>query len=170
MGVICQKWDYLIIRHKTHPKEKHRPYFPRNESLLKTNPGSWYELWILVYCSSSHYKLSSHSDWWKVEWGKVLSEPSIIQRGALQILSSCLRQGYVKLAKRLPMHGLLSVNLKLHELHFKYIDTHSSDQTQCIMTSEFPPDRRWPDQIFISSLLVHQGVHHHAANPLRAQC
>ena len=81
---------------------------------------SWYELWNLVYCSSSHYKLSSHSDWWKVEWGKVLSEPSIIQRGALQILSSCLRQGDVKLAKRLPMHGLLSVNLKLHELHFKH--------------------------------------------------
>ena len=137
----------------------------------KQIPESWYELWNLVYCSSSHYKLSSHSDWWKVEWGKVLSEPSIIQRGALQILSSCLRQGCVKLAKRLPMHGLLSVNLKLHELHFKHWYTLIISSDSVHHDVRVSPDRRWPDpdQIFISILLVHQGVHHHAANPLRAQ-
>ena len=55
--------------------------------------------------------------------------------------------------KSLPMYGLLSVNLKLHEVHFR--PPYSWSDCSVHHDVSVSPDRWWPDQIFISILLVH---------------
>lgn len=159
MGVICQKWDYLIIRHKTHPKEKHHFCFPWNESLLyslyssKQILESWDELktWFIAAAAITTFLSLRLVE----SWVKQSFKWTFNYSGWCISDSFLLSQAGLKVAERLPMHGLLSVNLKLHELHFKHSHWWSDQTAQCIMTSVIPPDRRWLDQIFISILLVH---------------